>query len=121
MGEWENGRVHEWLCATCRRRELLIIYIAILIVTGLAMFAMFTAADAAHDQAEIANARARVALLQREQVCSLSNQGLPCRDLFRRLASSITDAQRRELACTVITFLDGKEADRIARVSHCVR
>lgn len=123
-----NGAVHEWMCSHPRRRELLVLYIVILIVTGLTMYAVLLAAQAAHTQAEVAavtaaraNRLSHQALLRREQVCSLSHQGLPCRELFERLSDSISDRQRRRLACTVIVFLGGPLADRVARDSHCVR
>jgi hypothetical protein len=40
--------------------------------------------------------------LKKEKVCSETNQGEACRDLFDRLANNITDAQRLRLACVVL-------------------
>lgn len=39
--------------------------------------------------------------LQREQVCTRSNRGIPCRALFQRLAEDISPKQRLDLACEV--------------------
>jgi len=45
------------------------------------------------------------AFLSKEKVCSETNQGQACEDLFRRLATNITAEQRLRLACDVLAAL----------------
>ena len=44
------------------------------------------------------------ARLRTAKVCSDMNRGAACRDLFDRLATSISDEQRARLACVVFQY-----------------
>lgn len=83
--------------------------IAALVVIALACgYVAGTATNLARDALRTARAnKARVTHLKfaldlrSEQVCSRTNRGEPCRQLFARLAQDISPAQEHELACTV--------------------
>lgn len=53
--------------------------------------------------------------LHAERVCSNSNRGQACRDLFQRLAEDISPTQRRELACTVAAILALPEYETVCK------
>lgn len=60
------------------------------------------------------------AIFAKEKVCSQSSDRLvACRALFDRLAESLSDAQRKQLACSVVDQLAGKLADRLQEQSEC--
>ena len=50
----------------------------------------------------------------KEKVCSDTNQGEPCRDLFERLANNLSKEQRFRLACLVL--YETKEYQRHAEL-----
>ena len=56
---------------------------------------------------------------QADKVCSLSNQGKACVDLFERLRHNITDEQKKLAACSVLDELDIPEADAWRRKAGC--
>lgn len=56
---------------------------------------------------------------QADKVCSLSNQGKACVDLFERLNHNITDEQRKLAACAVLDELDIREADEWYKKAEC--
>lgn len=56
---------------------------------------------------------------QADKVCSLSNQGKACVDLFERLKHNITAEQKREAACAVLDELDIPEADALYKKAEC--
>lgn len=55
------------------------------------------------DALDISNENQQVLTqLKSEKVCSESNRGEACRDLFNRLATSISEKQRLRLACVIL-------------------
>lgn len=54
-----------------------------------------------------------------EKVCSLSNQGQACRDLFDRLAINLSPNQRYRLACDVLAALETQEAIMMRVAAKC--
>ena len=54
-----------------------------------------------------------------DKVCSLSNQGKACIDLFERLQRNITQEQQEQLACGVLETLNIPEADAWRRRADC--
>jgi hypothetical protein len=59
------------------------------------------------------------AVLFSEKVCSDTNRGQACRDLFNRLASSLSPDQRFRLGCDVLAALNLAELDTLRRQAKC--
>lgn len=61
------------------------------------------ASDHALEVAVSAEKKARISQeLAKEKVCSETNQGEACRDLFQRLRNNISNTQRFQLACVIL-------------------
>jgi hypothetical protein len=57
--------------------------------------------------------------LQREKVCTATNDTDACRALYERLSRNLTDGQRLRLACAVLDQFRGEEAARIKAKTPC--
>jgi hypothetical protein len=73
-------------------------------------------ADRASDKAEAVRLGA---VLAKEKVCTDTNRKVACRALFDRLATSLSDAQRFQLACAVVVQLRGDVARELESSSKC--
>ena len=79
---------------------MLILYATFVIVCALSFHAVDTSAT--HALKVALNAQTFINDLKKEKVCTDSNRGEACRDLFNRLATSISEEQRFRLACVVL-------------------
>lgn len=77
-----------------------------------------SAAEKAQQEAEEAHDIAISATIQRERICTETNQ-LACRALFNRLARNLTNEQRFRLACGVLMALDREAVREIKEASGC--
>ena len=77
---------------------LIVAIVLLSLSTGLNMYSI-------HHRTDSIDTRLRTA-----KVCSDMNRGQACRDLFDRLATSISDEQRARLACVVFQYAGVKPA-----------
>lgn len=97
-----------------RRLDLLILYVLFVFIGFLAFNAVQAGSEralkiAVSTRTEVAEHDRILSQFRSEKVCSDTNQGQACRDLFNRLRNNITDAQRFQLACMVLDQTKQKE------------
>ena len=99
----------QWILSTTsiRRIDFLIGYGAFVLVCILGFNAVQSGADRALKIAVSANRKATsteefISSLKKEKVCSETNQGQACRDLFDRLSGNISEAQRLKFTCVTL-------------------
>lgn len=118
------GGTSYWRVRSVERWQLLLAYLILVVAMAISLYWTHDLASQADQKA----AKAQTVLhqqqfaqsLRNEQVCSLSNQGDACRDLFDRLAKSITPTQRYRLGCQALGgLLPNKQVTKIRKVSHC--
>jgi hypothetical protein len=90
---------------------------AILFSLGAAYYTLTTTTDRVDANAQDIQRFKRA--FQADKVCSLSNQGKACIDLFERLARNVTEDQQKRAACTVLEELNIPEADVWRRKANC--
>lgn len=110
---------HEALIPKPYRNWLWLFTAWLLIVTVLVAYTLthfYRHTEEAQQAAAVALSRS----VEEQKICSASNLGEACRDLFERLARSISDEQRHELACAVVLALTPTPAlQAIRRASKC--
>ena len=105
-----------WLTSSSgiRRLDLLILYVLFVFVGILSFNAVQAGSERALRVAIAARSEVQaheevINQFRAEKVCSDTNQGQACRDLFNRLRNNITDEQRFQLACMVLDQTQQKE------------
>jgi hypothetical protein len=106
-----------WRQKSAERWQLALAYLLIVIAMAVSLYWLHDLVDDAHSDANRALVQQQI---RAEQVCSATNQGDACRELFDRLARSITPEQRYRLGCnTLAGLLPNRDAARMRRLSHC--
>lgn len=97
------NRIKAWLSVKTNvtRLELwaMCLMIAVTVAIGLALVNEWN--NQAQSAANKAEAAVTLQTLRNEKVCSDTNQGQACRDLFTRLVNNVSPDQKRQLACLI--------------------
>ena len=94
-----------------------------MLVVGLWLASSHDVAQQAHEEAQKANRKADALIfssqVQKEKICSQTNQDGACQALFDRLAHNLSRQQRYRLACDVMAALNLPETMQLRKEARC--
>lgn len=113
---WHEHAVERW--------QLLLAYLLLVGSMALSVYWTHTVATRADERAAKTQqqfvSKSISDQVKSESICTRTNQGEACRDLFTRLATSITTDQRRRLGCQALAgLLPNPTVEKIRKDSDC--